>query len=165
MWQTMENEVELKLTIKPEDAPLVGLHPSVINASANTSITRKINTIYYDTTDLKLFDAGISLRIRCVSGRWIQSIKAVESAVAGLHQRMEWESVVANCQPDFSVISDPALAKLFADQQLCNDLKPIFQTKVQRDEWQLDFGGGDKIELVLDKGQLVVGETREPISE
>lgn len=161
----MGSEVELKLGIKPEDAPLVALHPAVVNASVNKPIARKINTIYYDTTDLRLLDAGISLRIRRVSGRWIQSIKAVGGSKAGLHQRMEWECVVANCQPDFTVILEPTLTKLFADQELCKALKPIFQTKVQRNEWQLDFGSGDRIELALDRGQLVVGKNHEPISE
>lgn len=161
----MGSEIELKLGIKPEDASLVALHPSVVSASVNKAIARKIITIYYDTTDLRLLDAGISLRLRSLSGRWIQSIKAVGSSTAGLHQRSEWECVVANSHPDFTVILDPTLAKLFADQKLCNALKPIFHTKVQRTEWQLDFGSGDRIELALDIGQLVVGENHEPISE
>lgn len=161
----MENEVELKLSINSKDAQRLKLHPTVVAASINKPIARKIITIYYDTPDLKLFDAGISLRLRRVSGRWIQSVKAVGNSLAGLHQRMEWESVVENGHPDFTAVLDPDLTKLFVDQKLREDIKPIFQTKVQRNEWQLDFGSGDRVELVLDIGELVAGEKHEPISE
>lgn len=95
----------------------------------------------------------------------MQSVKAVATSVVGLHERMEWESVVPDCHPDFTVILDTTLIKLFADQMLRDSLKPIFQTKVERNEWQLDFGSGDRIELALDLGQLVVGKNHEPICE
>ncbi|MES2182229.1 MAG: CHAD domain-containing protein [Pseudomonadota bacterium] len=161
----MGSEVEFKLSIKPQDASLVGLHPTVVAASVNKPIAREILTIYYDTTDLRLLDAGISLRLRRVSDRWIQSVKAVATARVGLHERMEWESVVPSCHPDFTVILDPILIQLFADSKLRDSLKPIFQTKVERHEWQLNFGGGDRVELALDVGQLLVGKKHEPISE
>lgn len=163
--QTMGGEVELKLSIRPQDASLVGLHPTVVAASVNKPTAHKILTIYYDTTDLRLLDAGISLRLRCVADCWMQSVKAVATARVGLHERMEWESVVPSCQPDFTVILDPVLIKLFADQKLRDSLKPIFQTKVERHEWQLDFGGGDRVELALDVGQLLVEKKHVPISE
>lgn len=161
----MKSEIELKLSIDSKDAPLLWLHPTIVANSIDTPITHKIITIYYDTSDLRLLDAGISLRLRRVSGRWIQSVKAVATSLAGLHQRTEWEDVIANGQPDFTVILDPVLIKLFADQSLRDALKPIFQTKVQRSEWQLDFGNGEKIELALDLGQLVAGKNHESISE
>lgn len=69
-----------------------------------------------------------------MSGRWVQSIKAIDSSLVGLHKRMEWEaSIVAN-HPDFTKILDPSLIKLFADLTLRDALRPIFQTVVHRSE-------------------------------
>lgn len=159
------NEIELKLSIGRKDVPRLLSHPAIVNACIGKPIAHKLISIYYDTPDLKLLDAGISLRLRHVSGRWIQSIKAVGSSLAGLHQRMEWESDIATNHPDFTKILDPVLIKLFTDQKLRDALMPIFQTEVQRSEWQLAFDNGDNVELALDLGQLVAGKNREPICE
>ena len=161
----MGNEVELKLSIDRKDAARLRSHPAIVAACVGKPITRKLTSIYYDTPDLKLLDAGISLRVRRMSGRWFQSVKAAGSSLAGLHQRMEWEDVIAAGQPDFTRILEPALIRLFADQELRDTLKPIFQTEVRRSEWQLAFDNDDKIELALDLGQLVADKNREPISE
>ena len=161
----MGNEVELKLSIDRKDVARLRSHPAIVAACLGKPVTRKLTSIYYDTPDLKLLDAGISLRVRRMSGRWFQSVKAAGSSLAGLHQRMEWEDVIAAGHPDFTRILDPALIKLFADQKLRDALKPIFQTEVRRSEWQLAFDNGDKIELALDLGQLVADKNRQPISE
>jgi inorganic triphosphatase YgiF len=161
----MENEVELKLSIDRKDATRLRSHPAIVNACIGKPVTHKLISIYFDTPDLKLLDARISLRLRHVSGCWIQSIKAAGSSLAGLYQRMEWEDVIAANHPDFTKILDPALIKLFADQKLRSALRPVFQTEVRRSEWQLAFDNGDKIELALDLGQLTAGKNREPISE
>ncbi|HEY3328374.1 MAG TPA: CHAD domain-containing protein [Novimethylophilus sp.] len=160
----MGNEIELKLRIARKDAARLRKHPAVAAACVDKPVTRKLTSIYYDTPDLKLHDAGISLRVRRMAGGWFQAVKAAGSSLAGLHQRMEWEDIIANGQPDFTRILDPDLIKLFADQQLRDALKPIFRTEVQRTEWQLAFDN-DKIELALDLGQLVADRKREPISE
>jgi inorganic triphosphatase YgiF len=83
----------------------------------------------------------------------------------GLHQRTEWVNVIAANHPDYTKILDQDLIELFADQKLRNALRPIFQTEIRRNEWQLAFDNGDKIELALDLGQLVVDNKSEPISE
>lgn len=161
----MGSEVELKLSIDSNDALLLRSHPTIVTACIGKPVTRKIITIYYDTLDLKLLDAGISLRVRRMSGRWLQSVKAEGRSMAGLHQRMEWEDFIAAGHPDFTKILDPALIKLFVDKKFRNELRPIFRTEVQRSEWQLAFDNGDKVELAFDLGQLVAGQNNEPISE
>jgi len=161
----LPNEVELKLRIARKDAPILRKHPAIIAACVGKPITRKLTSIYYDTPDLKLLDAEISLRVRRMAGGWFQAVKAAGSSLAGLHQRMEWEDIIASGQPDFTRILDPGLVKIFGDEALRSALSPIFKTEVQRTEWQLAFDNGDKIELALDLGQLVVGKKREPIVE
>lgn len=161
----MANEVELKLRIARKDAARLRHHPAVLAACAGKPVTRKLTSIYFDTPGLTLLDTGISLRVRRMSGNWFQAVKAAGSSLAGLHQRMEWEDIIAAGHPDFTKILDPELAQLFADQRLRDALRPIFTTEVHRTEWQLAYDNGDKVELALDLGQLIAGELREPISE
>jgi inorganic triphosphatase YgiF len=161
----MKDEVELKLSIDRRYALRLRKHPAITNACIGKPTTHKLLSIYYDTPDLILLDAGITLRVRHLSGRWIQTIKATGSATVGLHQRMEWEDVIASEHLDFTKILDPKLIKLFDDRKLRDTLIPIFQTEVQRDEWQLAFDNGDRVELVLDLGQLIAGQNHEPITE
>lgn len=161
----MPNEVELKLRIARRDAPRLRKHPAILIACIDKPVTRKLTSIYYDTPDLRLLDAEISLRVRRMAGGWFQAVKAAGSSLAGLHQRMEWEDVIAHGYPDFTRILDPGLVKIFSDETLREALSPIFKTEVQRTEWQLAFDNGDHIELALDLGQLVAGKKREPIAE
>lgn len=122
-------EVELKLSIERKSITRLRSHPAIFNACIDKSVTHKLISIYYDTPDLKLLDADVSLRVRHSCGRWIQSIKTVGSSLTGLHKRIEWEDLIAANHPDFTKILDPVLAKLFADQKLRDSLRPIFKRK------------------------------------
>jgi len=164
MQQLVANEVELKLTIESKDTPLLWRHPCIVTAAIGKPVRHKLITSYYDTPDLKLYKAGISLRIRRISGQWVQSIKSIEKAQAGLHQRMEWEDVIASGHPDFTKINKKPLNRIFANPKLRDAINPIFRTEILRTELQLAFDD-DRLELALDIGQLVVGETKEKISE
>jgi inorganic triphosphatase YgiF len=161
----LQNEVELKLSIAKSNAARLRSHPAVLASRSVKPVTHKLTSIYYDTPDLKLLDAGISLRVRRMSGCWFQMVKAAGSSLAELHQRAECESIIAAGHPDFTKILDPHLIDLFADQQLRDALKPIFHTEVRRTVWLLTFDNGDKVELVLDIGQLVADKNRVSISE
>jgi inorganic triphosphatase YgiF len=161
----MNDEVELKLTIDRKDAARLRRHPAIANACTVKPTKHKILSLYYDTPDLTLLDAGITLRVRHMLGRWIQSVKSTDNSLTGLHQRSEWEDVIANEHLDFTKILDSKLIKLFDDPKLRNRLVPIFQTEVLRDEWKLVFDNGDRIELALDLGQLIAGKNHEPITE
>ena len=161
----MANEVELKLRIAAPDTLRLKHHPAIKAAQISKPRTRKLFSIYYDTPQLALLDLDISLRVRRISRNWIQTIKGKGGVLAGVHQRQEFEDVIAFGHPDFSKIINPELTQIFDDKLLRNSLTPIFSTDVQRTEWQLAFDNGDQIELALDIGELVVGNKREPISE
>jgi inorganic triphosphatase YgiF len=161
----MAHEVELKLRIQPADAARLRRHPAIRSAVIGKPTTRNLISIYYDTPQLALLDAGISLRVRRMAGIWSQTVKGSGRSLAGLHQRMEWEDAIASGHPDFSKITEPALTEIFDDEALRTALIPIFSTEVRRTEWNLTFDNGDQVELALDLGELVVGEKREPINE
>lgn len=162
----MPNEIELKLRMDAADAPRLFDHPALKHGLENGPLTRQLISTYFDTPDLRLLDAEISLRVRSMSGGWFQAVKAAGSSVAGLHQRMEWEDIISGGEPDFSKITEPALAAIFADSQLRDALQPIFVTDVERTEWQLRMPDGTALEVALDLGELQVGtDIRETINE
>jgi len=161
----MQNEIELKLRISTKDVLRLRRHAAIKQHLAGKPITRRLVSIYYDTPDLQLLKKKISLRVRRMSGRWFQAVKGSGHSLAGLHQRMEWEDIIAHGHPDFTKITEPSLSKIFAGQNLRDALQPIFLTDVKRTEWHLTYEDGTAIEVALDLGQLEVGTHSEPISE
>jgi triphosphatase len=161
----MANEIELKLRIRVADLPRLRQHPAVKQALVGKPITRRLTSIYYDTPQLALLDADLSLRVRRMSGGWFQAVKGAGHSLAGLHQRMEWEDLLARGEPDFDKITDPALTPTFGNPELRAALRPIFTTDVRRTEWQLQLADGSEVEMALDLGDLIVDEKREPICE
>lgn len=161
----MSSEIELKLRIAAADIPRLRRHRLVRQHGIGRAITRKLASIYYDTPDLALLKAGISLRVRRMSGGWFQSIKTAGKASGGLHDRQEWEDLLHRGQPDFSKITEPWLRAIFDDTDLRAALRPIFTTDVKRTEWQLDTSQG-LIEMALDVGHLMIdGTARAEICE
>lgn len=161
----MPNEIELKLRIGAKDILRLRRHAAIRKHLTDKPITRRLVSIYYDTPDLQLLKKQVSLRVRRMSGGWFQAVKGSGHSLAGLHQRMEWEDIIARGYPDFTKITEPSLARIFADQNLRDALQPIFVTDVKRTEWQLAYDDGTAIEVALDLGQLEVGNQSEPISE
>lgn len=161
----MPNEIELKLRIARKDAPRLRHHPVITSACRDQPLTRKLVSTYFDSPELTLYDHGISLRVRRMSGNWFQAVKAAGKATSGLHQRMEWEDIIASEKPDFTRMLDPELQRIFSDQTLRDALVPIFRTEVRRTEWLLQYDNGDKVELALDLGQLIIRQTKVPICE
>jgi triphosphatase len=161
----MANEIELKLRIRAADLPRLRQHPAVKQVLVGKPVTRRLTSIYYDTPELTLLDKSLSLRVRRMSGGWFQAVKGAGHSLAGLHQRMEWEDIIAHGEPDFSKITDPVLTKVFDDPDLRAALRPIFTTDVRRTEWQLKPDADSDIEMALDLGDLIVDDKREPICE
>ncbi|MGZ8251500.1 MAG: CYTH domain-containing protein, partial [Methylophilaceae bacterium] len=166
----MPNEIELKLRMFAADEPTLKHHPAIKRHAVGEPITRALISIYYDTPELALLDAGLSLRVRSMSGGWFQAIKSAGKSIGGLHQRLEWEDLLTRNKPDFNKITEPHLAHIFSDKALRNALKPIFVVDVMRTDWFLEYADGTEIEVSLDLGELKVCEPRvwekiEPISE
>jgi inorganic triphosphatase YgiF len=150
----MANEIELKLRIAESNAHLLNHHSAITERLIEAPWTRKLVSIYYDTPDLALLDAGLNLRVRSMSGGWFQAIKSTGQSVGGLHQRLEWEDLLTKNEPDFNKITEPHLANIFADLTLRNSLKPVFIVDVVRTDWLLKYSDGSVIEVSVDIGDL-----------
>ncbi len=177
----MSVEIELKLQVEPRHIARLRHHP--LFKRATHSASRKLYSIYYDTPDLRLWRAGIALRLRRESAPagsrrgsrlgdasvresgWIQTVKSGGGAVAGLHQRNESEAEVATQFPDFSAIDDAELAAHFASPELRARLKPVVVTEFTRLSCMLLPAQGVAIEASIDHGIIKSGDATETVCE
>ncbi|WP_432263620.1 CHAD domain-containing protein [Cupriavidus sp. TMH.W2] len=163
-------ESELKLLLDPTDVQALRRHSLVKAAALAEPKTLQLKSIYFDTSECLLRQYDLGLRVRRGNRIWIQTLKAGNSmAVAGLHQRGEWECRVRGPKPDFArlrkLIGGTQWATILASPQLSDSLAPVFVVEVERTTWQLQLPCGAHVELALDLGEIVREPMREPICE
>ncbi len=95
----------------------------------------------------------------------MQTIKGGGGAVAGLHQRDEWEAPVLKAEPDFTKISDPRLIRLFSAASLREQLRPLFITEFNRSTRMLRLSDGSEAEFCFDRGRIIAGDASAPLCE
>ncbi|HTN95228.1 MAG TPA: CHAD domain-containing protein [Gallionella sp.] len=159
----MAVETELKLSIAPGQLARLKRHALLKSCSISRTVTRHLESIYYDTPKLDLHKSGKALRLRHAGGQWLQTLKGGGSARAGLHQRDEWEVPVTRAALDFSATQEVAWDELLAPP-LRKKLKPVFVTDFTRSSRMLDFQGA-QIELCIDHGEVRTEQHSRPICE
>ena len=157
-------EIELKFALAARFASGVLQHPAVERAAAEAPHKERLLSVYYDTPKLDLHAAGVALRIRRTPQGWVQTLKWAGSALGSLHQRAEVESPVSEQQLDLAMLDRTEIAQLFAPARVRKRLKPRFATDFERTHRVLQVGES-RIALSFDRGEVVAGKTREPISE
>src|SRR5688500_229877 len=158
----MPAEIELKLRLPVDSIVRLQRHPLLKSLSISSPIATELHTVYYDTSDYDLRRNNVAFRLRRAGKRWIQSIKGGGGAVAGLHQRYEWETPVPGAQPDFTEIPDSALSSLFDSDALREQLRPLFTTEFKRSTRLLRFTDHSEAELCIDRGRIVAGNVSMP---
>ena len=153
----MPNEIELKLVLKPGGAD--GLEVWALLGDVPTKTRQR--SIYFDTPDHSLVKAGLSLRIRRSGRQRIQTVKAYGANGVGLFDRPEWEREVADDTP---IVDDTTPIQALLGERVA-DLARVFEVHVERSAWIVHEGDAT-IELVIDRGEVVVAEDRRsPICE
>jgi triphosphatase len=154
-------EIELKLEL---DAPDLGRLREALRRCAGAKGKRqKLETVYYDTPRQVLKDAGVSLRVRRIGKRRIQTIKAGNGAAAGLFSRAEWEREIDGEEPDLAAALGTALEPFVAEGK-AKRIKPLFALKVERDLFRIR-DGGSAFEATVDEGVVEAKERMEPLCE
>src|SRR5262245_23690463 len=152
-------EYELKLECEPSRVEDIRRH--LAGARSDDPHTETITSVYFDTDDKKLNDAGVFMRVRRRGGRHIQTIKA--SQPGQLFSRGEWEREIEGPWPDLGGAKDTALEPL-SRRDLAKLLKPVFESRVQRTTLLLREKGS-QIEVALDQGVIDTGEKSSPLCE
>ncbi|MGE4410854.1 MAG: CHAD domain-containing protein [Sphingobium sp.] len=154
----VSQEIELKLVFDPAEGEK--LRGAGFLASG-TGPSQRLAATYFDTPDQMLRAAGFSLRLRREDDRQVQTVKASGSA-AGLFVRTEWERAVSGDSPVLDPETDPLHKRFPADRLAA--LRPMFRTVVMRDRRVVEQGGA-RIEVAIDNGEVIAGDSYEPLCE
>jgi len=148
------HEVELKFEIDPERAQALIAHLCPGGAPP----ARKLESIYFDTSDQALRNRGFTLRVRKDGRRWTQTVKTC--AASNGAARGEWEAPVKGGSPDLDLLRGaPAAAGLAS-----LSLEPLFSVIVER-QTVTSVEAGSTIEVSLDKGVTTHGTRSTSFSE
>lgn len=137
-------EVELKLETGPDGLDAVA---AALEAAGVRLAERRMEARYFDTPDLRLKKAGLSLRIRRTGDVRVQTLKAEGAGMGALFARPEWERAVDDDRPVLDDVPDPIRALLPDD---LGELAPAFSVEVTRRVGAVLGAGG--IEVVIDRG-------------
>ena len=152
----IEREIKLRLT-QASAAELFRLAPQ----------RRSVASIYYDTPRQELRHAGVALRLRRDGGRWLQTLKAEGAPHAGLASRAEWELPVRGRRLQPGAFPGEEIRRRTGIHlaRLAPRLRPVFETRFTRRSGILKISGNATAELAIDRGRIIAGRRREPISE
>ena len=148
----MAKELELKLRCV-EPVLWQSLLDVIISHGGMTvaeSTEKQLINTYYDTSDLELNKRKVALRIREKDKQFIQTLKTEGVSIAGVHQRGEWEWVLAKNELNKNFLREtkawePELARL--------EFVPVFNTDFMRTSQDFHLEGC-LFELVLDRGKI-----------
>ena len=128
MWPA--REVELKLEVPAHSLYRLARSP-LLQAARKKSSKATLVSVYFDTDKLRLRNKGLSLRVRRIGRRHIQTIKQESGESAAVFTRDEWEHQIGGRQPDLDVAQDAALGPVFG-KNVRHSWKRMFETRVRR---------------------------------
>jgi inorganic triphosphatase YgiF len=149
-------EIELKLELAAADCErLVRSEPWLQQSDPQFE---RLSSVYFDTPDCRLLDAGCSLRVRSVGARSVQTLKSLDRN-AGLFDRAEWEEEVDGPWPDLSQLRKAGLRDL-----KIKSVKPVVRTEIERRKYQVAQSGAE-LEIDIDLGTVSAGSRERRVSE
>src|SRR5664280_13791 len=154
-------EIELKLRVAPEDIAALRNHPHFADALHDPT-HETLDSVYFDSDKRFLHDHGLTLRVRHIGDKCVQTIKTANKG-SDWFERLEWEQAIEGDQPDLTRVMDTALGPILTDD-VRNALKPIFETRIERTAYHLN-GNETDIVMAVDEGQIVATDSSCPVSE
>ncbi|MDB5495182.1 MAG: hypothetical protein JWP86_2519, partial [Phenylobacterium sp.] len=143
-------EIELKFLCAPGELGAV-----LAAAPDGDDDSRELISVYFDTPDLALQKAGVSLRVRESQGRRVLTMKRGQGLSREEYEvAMEGDAPSPEMAPLREILSDGDAATL----------KPAFNVRVNRRQRLVRYGDAE-IELALDQGEVSGGRRVSPISE
>jgi triphosphatase len=152
-------EIELKFDLPPKAHAAFRRLPAL---SGTQGPTVRIRSTYFDTPDFELRRAEMALRLRRAGGRWVQTLKAGHSGGGGLHARDEWEVDRPGPTLDLAALAGTPFE---AGGDIGGRLGEIFTVDMRRTTWDVEVSPGNRVEVVLDRGEVRHGDRSEALSE
>src|SRR2546423_1771812 len=155
----MVHEIELKLDAPAKAAarlPKARWLEKLVSAPVHC---QRVASVYFDTRSDKLRAAGISLRVRHIGDKCVQTIKCDPKGACAAFARQEWECEIAGDEPDLDLAKNTALAQ-FNLKKLRRKLRPAFETDVERVAILIKHHNNE-LELAIDRGEIRAGRRSE----
>ena len=138
-----------------DDAPVIAAH------ARNKGTRRHLKSVYYDTKKRTLWRNGLSLRVRQIGTRFVQTVKVQETEDP--LRRGEWEAAVPSLTPDLA-LAMPFIPEDLRDGLTQDKLETVFMSDIHRHQRLLDRPSGT-VEVAFDHGVLTAGEQMHAIDE
>jgi triphosphatase len=145
-------EIELKLQVRSEDLPVLRDSALLSAPAASAGVTRTLESVYFDTADLRLRRKNMTLRVRKQGRRYVQTVKSGSRHGGGALHRGEWEAPLASAAPDVAAIAAEVNGHL--GRLRASELRPVFASHIKRTLRHLGNGGGPAIEVAFDEGEI-----------
>lgn len=152
-------EIELKLSIHPEDVAALFRHPLIDQFSDGPPVERNLVSHYFDTPDRRLRRSAMALRIRSDGKGFVQTLKKRGTSLDGLTVRGEWEWPVEGLSLRGDLMEGLLPPEVTSSME---SLGEVFRTDFCRILWTLRIPGGNSagiggplvVEMVLDRGEV-----------
>lgn len=120
-------------------------------ASGELSATH-LQSIYYDTPESTLRERGVTLRVRRIGTRRVQTIKAAANGAALPIERDEWEEDIASDEPQLKPLAPPLEG--LSRRKLRRRLRPCFEIHVDRSAFPIQ-SANSAIEIAVDRAHII----------
>jgi inorganic triphosphatase YgiF len=157
-------ETELKLSCASEKMQALLSHPLLRSPSGRKPVARRQISRYFDTEDDALSRDGLSLRVRTIGRKHIQTVKTKGTGGAGFSARGEWEASTQEETPNPELIAEWGLAADFTRATEGRPLLLRFETDVLRATRLVTRPDGE-VEIAVDQGVVRAGDREDPIAE
>ncbi|WP_420405061.1 CHAD domain-containing protein [Nisaea sp.] len=161
-------EAELRLAVPQKWQNKLKRLPLLVDAGTGRAKSSHLKSTYFDTPDGALAAAGMTLRIREIGKRRLQTLKIGSGWQAGLTERIEVERWVRDDQPVLDHIPLPDVRDFLSKSGHWERLQPAFVTDFKRTSREVRFEGefgNALISVDLDIGEIRSGMKSMPVSE
>ncbi|MCT8577760.1 CYTH domain-containing protein [Glaesserella parasuis] len=147
----MENEIELKIMLLPENIPVL---KQWINAQPILEQGKELlGNTYYDSPALFFANNKMGLRVRHQNQQYELTLKMKGEIVGGLHIRPEYNLALPDAKPDFKRLVFHFNLPFPQADLLDSQLQPTFSTDFVREKWLITTPTA-QIEIALDQGKV-----------
>jgi len=134
--------------------PLLLRHAALMPLKRGRARSADVSGTYFDTPAFRLQKDGLSLRVRRIGKRWVQTLKGPSDAGAGLHARAEHEWPLASGDPDLALVATTPWKKLVTKVRQTGGLMRVCTTEFRRQTVELEFPDNTRAQLCVDRGEI-----------
>lgn len=154
----MENEIELKIMLYPQNIPMITTWLNQLNVLEKGQDI--LGNTYYDSPDLFFAKNKMGLRVRNKNHQYELTLKTEGHIMGGLHIRPEYNLPLQNAEPDLGKL----ITQFQLNLPLITPLQATFTTNFTREKWLILFQNSH-IEVALDQGKIQNNHGEETICE